>query len=631
MNGEESTNVFFRDIPRLSTFHYQCSRKSTSKEVASVFDNAIQRQEKVDPLKHKCLVFMDEAGLPEEDKESLKVLHYYLEGHMSNKAKVGFVAITNHILDAAKSNRCVSLLRQEPDKEEMMRIINGIMYDSYDYTVLSIQIENIEIPKDDFTCALYEAYTKLINDSKEMETFFGLRDLTYFLQYLQYRGQIETTSMKLPIEAIISGIEMNFNGVEKQKLHKIVNIFLSSLPKCEVIHAAATKIRQPIDVIENALKDTVQTCSKRYTLVIDETADDSIVRLLRSEGFIDTSQKCLFKLSKMPENIASEEINLVCGVKYAAQKGTRVVLSQTDTINESFYDLFNQNFRKVTCKDGTQALFANISVGGVSKRSKVSSSFHCIVHVRLLELPFLPAPFLNRFEKYRLRVKDMLNYKIDKNNVLQRVVNRSIRNVRSFVQVIGSQNLCGFCQKDTIDSYYLGLISGMTFQVLERKDNIELSKSFVEHLFDFFNSNLSICTKLEELDELLNYAKVCLPLEQTSILQQLLSKSVMTNPCTLYSGFMEVLKGKPETMVAKVIESLIEMNMTSKGISAIIALATPDSIFSKRCVICYLQCIMCSHVANVFLSLLFQIQTCNSTIFNAPIFSSRALYFEKIY
>jgi len=58
----------------------------------------------VDSKEHKCLVVMDEAGLPEESKESLKVLHYYLERHMSIKAKVAFVAITNHALDAAKSN-----------------------------------------------------------------------------------------------------------------------------------------------------------------------------------------------------------------------------------------------------------------------------------------------------------------------------------------------------------------------------------------------------------------------------------------------------------------------------------------------------------------------------------------------
>ena len=49
---------------------------------------------------------MDEAGLPEESHESLKVLHYHLD-----QQEVAFVAITNHILDAAKTNRAVSLFR----------------------------------------------------------------------------------------------------------------------------------------------------------------------------------------------------------------------------------------------------------------------------------------------------------------------------------------------------------------------------------------------------------------------------------------------------------------------------------------------------------------------------------------
>ena len=74
---------------------------------------------------------MDEAGLPEESMESLKVftvlmitlkltllndlpfsdlsgqvLHKYLDD-----AVVSFVGITNHILDAAKSNRAVTLFR----------------------------------------------------------------------------------------------------------------------------------------------------------------------------------------------------------------------------------------------------------------------------------------------------------------------------------------------------------------------------------------------------------------------------------------------------------------------------------------------------------------------------------------
>jgi hypothetical protein len=48
---------------------------------------------------------------------------------MSMTAAVGFVAITNHVLDAAKSNRCVVLFRPEPDEEEMATIARGLLFD----------------------------------------------------------------------------------------------------------------------------------------------------------------------------------------------------------------------------------------------------------------------------------------------------------------------------------------------------------------------------------------------------------------------------------------------------------------------------------------------------------------------
>lgn len=89
-NGEESRSQFYRQFPRLQQFHYQCSKTSTSTEIASIFERAIQRQSNADRSKQQCMVFMDEAGLPEEEKESLKVLHYLLEGHMSAAPQIGF-------------------------------------------------------------------------------------------------------------------------------------------------------------------------------------------------------------------------------------------------------------------------------------------------------------------------------------------------------------------------------------------------------------------------------------------------------------------------------------------------------------------------------------------------------------
>ena len=150
-NGEDSPNEFYRQYARISLYHYQCSRQSTSKEILDVFEKASQRQAKCDSAKQKCVVFMDEAGLPEEEKESLKVLHFLLEGHMSTKANVGFIAITNHVLDAAKSNRCVMLLRQEPDAIEMMTMTKGVLFGLQAFS----RIKDVEVDAQHFTTELF--------------------------------------------------------------------------------------------------------------------------------------------------------------------------------------------------------------------------------------------------------------------------------------------------------------------------------------------------------------------------------------------------------------------------------------------------------------------------------------------
>ena len=133
----------------------------------------------------------------------------------------------------------------------------------------------------------------------------------------------------------------------------------------------------------------------------------------------------VLKLSLLPEDSGLQQVNLVSSTKYAAEKGETVVLSQTETINESFYDLFNQHFQRIedreprvslqlTAADGavgarlvigsvqTNAYFAHIAIGSHSKLCRVSQGFQAVVHMRERELREAPAPFLNRFEKYRL-------------------------------------------------------------------------------------------------------------------------------------------------------------------------------------------------------------------------------------
>ena len=77
-------------------------------------------------------------------------------------------------------------------------------------------------------------------------------------------------------------------------------------------------------------------------------------------------------------------------------------MAQTDDIHESFYDLFNQRFRRIDDQDRGPRYYANIAIGAHSKPCRVHPEFQCVVVVKKSEVKNMPAPFLNRFEKYRL-------------------------------------------------------------------------------------------------------------------------------------------------------------------------------------------------------------------------------------
>ena len=86
-----------------------------------------------------------------------------------------------------------------------------------------------------------------------------------------------------------------------------------------------------------------------------------------------------------------------------------MIMSQTDDIHESFYDLFNQHFRRIDDPEVGPRYFTNIAIGAHTKPSRVHQDFQCIVVIKESEIKNTPAPFLNRFEKYFISYKSLLD------------------------------------------------------------------------------------------------------------------------------------------------------------------------------------------------------------------------------
>lgn len=390
-NGSDSINMFYRKLPRLSLFHYQCSRQSTSKEISAVFEQAVLRQDRVDSKTHRCVVFMDEAGLPEEDRESLKVLHYLLEGHMSTKPTVGFVAITNHVLDAAKSNRCITLLRQEPSIDEMTIITTGVLFPSRDTSGMRVNIGGNGVPVSSFVSGLCQGYRVLLTEKSDVlyfNTWFGLRDFVFFLKALKLCLVLHGNQFSVSYEDFVSALERNFNGLDVADFRKVATVFLNAQPLRT--DSFEQYMSHPLDVLRRSMyrDDSLALSDRpRYKLIIDCSDDDSILRLLKLGRIVEIPAKSLHMLSDLPEGQKTERLRLVSRVKISAMKGGYAVLSQTEPINESFYDLTNQRFREVEGRNGEVGLYANIAVGGVSRRRLV-----CAVQKSIYLLTKVPHP-----------------------------------------------------------------------------------------------------------------------------------------------------------------------------------------------------------------------------------------------
>lgn len=502
--GQYSKSPFYKSAANLVPFRYQCSRKSTSVEIKAVFERAIQRQAKAnrDGAKSKCFVFMDEAGLPEEGRESLKVLHYYLEDHMAVDAQVGFVAITNHLLDAAKSNRCALLTRAKPDHEELMNVARGCLGDQDEQRKFTSTVPGknrrgeeiileLDPPSSDrsqdgllsLLCYTYDACMcetrRACNDPlrgtlppEDFVLSFGLRDFMHFIKLLGRLAKVDGGIISS--EKIVKALQRSMNGATREKVTEVVNFFMEPFITSSSSSFRTMKplnLSNPLDLMNESLIEQADASSPigRYPLVIDTTADDSVIRAFQA-GMTGQGTFCkLLKLSRFAGDSAIQQVNVISEVKWAAEKGKAIVLSQTESINESFYDLFNQHFRKFEdrTEEGTEtSYFTNIAVGAHSRRCRVEKGFQCIVHLTLEELQLAPAPFLNRFEKYRLTQADLLQSHLHRTHLLDEAPGLKallgkpdlFQHLQRFVAQINMCSFYGFAEEQTLESGLLCML-----------------------------------------------------------------------------------------------------------------------------------------------------------------------------
>jgi hypothetical protein len=443
-------NKEFEGFKGIHSIYYGGSQTSTSEGISKVFYRAEQylKQHGED----RPVVVFDEIGLAElSPYNPLKILHPLLE---KPDQEVGFFGLSNWTLDLSKMNRLIYLARPDMAKDDLVEIFN-----------ISISgCKNDKAKKDllnylSLLADTYLDYREWQKSNGNHPNFHGSRDI-YGVSKFVYNSimkiaNYDTQNLK---QLIKKSVERNFNGaaylfgkhenelpfekIEGLVDHKakaghnnmriedigtpygqarhdslqVLNIFSSSQIFKKIF---MNKVSQRPEIADLFKTDFFED-EPIFDLIVDNIKDKtSRFLLIKSEGEV-VDNIFLERLSKLVKpdllrdwrGIKGKENSheLLSTLKSYISLGFVVVMKNLDELYGSLYDLFNQKYSEV---EGRK--YCYLYFGENKHKVEVHPDFKAIIlldaesELQGLELELeQPAPFLNRFEKFFVRLANIL-------------------------------------------------------------------------------------------------------------------------------------------------------------------------------------------------------------------------------
>ncbi|CAF1064818.1 unnamed protein product [Adineta steineri] len=457
-----SKTEFCKKLPAVDPFFCLGSKYTSSNDIACVFERAIKREQNYQQnrINTRCVVFLDEASLPNEKKMILKVLHQYLD-----ECQVAFIAIANRAFDAANANRMTCIYRSLPSEDDQEVLAYGC---------LGLKNKGLTHPHlVDIITGLCHGYRRVLEYS-EFSKIFHDRDFIYMLRQLRFElrstlaDQQDVVLDTIRPESLLHALENNFNGITSIQFEKIVDIFFKAVQDKRPDFEISSKGRQQHDAnrdVINILQDSMKLESiqrrlyGRYKLIIDESDDESAVYLLFQTGVIDPNQTTVFRMSDFSDDINNElrSVEILSTIKLCMEAGKTILMVNTGRIHGSLYDVFNQNF-SIMATGETRKIFSKVAIGSKTVDVVVHDNFQCIVHINRHEFDEIPAPFLSRFQKYSLSIVDFYRIQFERlSNEEQNIMNNVENKMKSFIKHFGQQYLYGL-NDNTLYSCLLSVI-----------------------------------------------------------------------------------------------------------------------------------------------------------------------------
>jgi hypothetical protein len=255
------------------------------------------------------------------------------------------------------------------------------------------------------------------------DNWFHSRDLVFLMRYLRRAiGNTPPAASLFSAELLISGLRRNFQNVDASQFPRLAKHVHEKCVFRDISPALLTA--QSILSLRESLNDEVDedsdasTTHCRYTLVVDPTDSETAIDLLFSMNLLDQQTTTVVTINDFPEDaLPTKQILVLAQIKSAIEKGDCLLLKNSSVLQSALYDVINRHYAISVNTDSadqkvSREAYANISLGSFSRYVKVHPKSRLIVHIPESQLCVTPLPFLNRFEKFSLSIRDALSERI---------------------------------------------------------------------------------------------------------------------------------------------------------------------------------------------------------------------------
>ncbi|CAG8450066.1 601_t:CDS:10, partial [Dentiscutata heterogama] len=446
LRGSDSNDEYFRKLPQVYLIPHQGSSSSTSEGILKVFQKAQNFQEtSSNEFPVISVVLLDEVGLAETSPfNPLKVLHSLLEpSYKSSRPSVSVIGISNWRLDNSKSSR--ALLVQRFDLDDLVDTAARILDNK-----ISDHIQKASL------YPLAKAYSIYEQEGQIIPNFHGLRDYYAFIKSLSLND--------LTPENIQMSLARNFGGTNK--FAEICQKYFDNAINEFNNHRGW--IYNPIPT-EQLIHLNLDDEGARHLMAIGKS--DSVVNLLAYQLRQRNLDPVIIFGSQFPDDQDDYSYSVLNRIMMCVEAGKPLILTDLEIIYGSLYDLWNQNYIVVGSAEDPK-YYTRVALGAYANPMLyVNKNFRCILVLDEKNLPKADPPLLNRFEKQKMTINDILSS--DELLLVQQLSNwaQNMSTIMSLSEFVPTHKK--FTQKDL----FIGFDQDETLQSLVidvRKNNPQL-------------------------------------------------------------------------------------------------------------------------------------------------------------